>query len=82
MRRLDLRPLLLAADGGALVPSPRACGSELGRHGREGLGLHVGGEAIIEPATFTAIVLMVMATTLVTPPALTWAFGRAGRSEG
>lgn len=47
-----------------------------------GLGLHVGGEAIIEPATFTAIVLMVMATTLVTPPALKWAFGRAGRSEG
>ena len=41
-----------------------------------GLGLRIAGEPVIEPATFTAIVIMVMCTTLVTPPLLTWAFKR------
>jgi Na+:H+ antiporter len=41
-----------------------------------GLGLTVGGERMVEPATFSAIVVMVIVTTLVTPPALKWSLGR------
>ncbi len=42
-----------------------------------GLALMVGGERIIDEATFSAIVVMVIVTTLVTPPALKWSLGRA-----
>jgi Kef-type K+ transport system membrane component KefB len=42
-----------------------------------GLGLTVAGERIIDDGTFTAVVIMVILTTLLTPPALTWSFGRA-----
>jgi Kef-type K+ transport system membrane component KefB len=41
-----------------------------------GLGLVVAGERIVSPAVYSAVVVMVMVTTLVTPPALKWAFGR------
>jgi Kef-type K+ transport system membrane component KefB len=41
-----------------------------------GLGLTIGGERIVEPETFSAIVVMVIVTTLVTPPALKWSLGR------
>ena len=41
-----------------------------------GLTLAVAGERIITDATFSAVVVMVVATTLVTPPALRWRFGR------
>lgn len=41
-----------------------------------GLTLHVGGEGIISPATFTAVVIMVMLTTLMTPPLLARALQR------
>jgi Kef-type K+ transport system membrane component KefB len=41
-----------------------------------GLGLVVAGERIVDAATFSAIVAMVIVTTLVTPPALTWSLGR------
>jgi Kef-type K+ transport system membrane component KefB len=41
-----------------------------------GIGLTVGGERIVEPETFSAIVVMVIVTTLVTPPALKWRLGR------
>jgi Kef-type K+ transport system membrane component KefB len=41
-----------------------------------GLGLSVGGQRIISPETFSAIVVMVMVTTMVTPPALRWSFER------
>jgi Kef-type K+ transport system membrane component KefB len=41
-----------------------------------GIGLTVHGERIVEPATFSAIVVMVIATTMVTPPALKWSLGR------
>ena len=34
-------------------------------------------EPVINAATFGAVVIMVVITTLVTPPALKWAFGRA-----
>jgi Kef-type K+ transport system membrane component KefB len=42
-----------------------------------GLGLAVGGEHILDTASFSAIVVMVIITTLVTPPALKWSLGRA-----
>jgi Kef-type K+ transport system membrane component KefB len=42
-----------------------------------GLSLEIGGSRIIDPSTFSAIVLMVIVTTLVTPPALGWGLRRA-----
>jgi Kef-type K+ transport system membrane component KefB len=41
-----------------------------------GLGLKVGGEQIVDSSSFSAIVVMVIATTVVTPPALKWSLGR------
>lgn len=41
-----------------------------------GLGLRVGGERVLSEATFSAVVLMVIVTTMVTPPALKWSLGR------
>jgi Kef-type K+ transport system membrane component KefB len=45
-----------------------------------GLGLSVRGERIVDAAIYSAIVIMVVVTTLVTPPALKWSFARRGRS--
>jgi Kef-type K+ transport system membrane component KefB len=45
-----------------------------------GLGLAVHGERIMDQGTFSAVVLMVMATTLVAPPALKWSIGRRRRA--
>lgn len=42
-----------------------------------GLTLSVGGERIIDEAIFAAILVMVMVTTLITPPLLQWGFGRS-----
>ena len=47
-----------------------------------GLGLRVDGQPVIQGATFSAVVLMVIVTTMITPPALKWSFSRvpgAGR---
>jgi Kef-type K+ transport system membrane component KefB len=41
-----------------------------------GLTLVVRGERIIDAATYSAVVIMVMVTTLITPPALKWSLGR------
>jgi Kef-type K+ transport system membrane component KefB len=41
-----------------------------------GLTLTVGGERIIDQATFSAVVVMVIVTTMVTPPALKWSLNR------
>jgi len=41
-----------------------------------GLTLVVHGEHIIDAATYSAVVIMVMVTTLITPPALKWSLGR------
>jgi len=41
-----------------------------------GLSLKVGGEHIVDAASFSAIVVMVIVTTMVTPPALKWSLGR------
>jgi Na+:H+ antiporter len=42
-----------------------------------GLTLSVHGERIVDPATFAAVVIMVVLTTLVTPPVLKWSLARA-----
>jgi Kef-type K+ transport system membrane component KefB len=44
-----------------------------------GLGLTVAGERIIDNATFSAVVIMVIVTTMVTPPALKWSLARGRR---
>jgi len=41
-----------------------------------GATMTIGGERVITPATYAAVVIMVIATTLVTPPALQWSLGR------
>lgn len=45
-----------------------------------GLGLSVGGERVVTSEVYSAVVIMVIVTTLVTPPALTWAFGRQAQA--
>jgi Kef-type K+ transport system membrane component KefB len=42
-----------------------------------GLGLSVAGQPILDPAAFSAVVIMVILTTLVTPPALRWSLSRS-----
>lgn len=47
-----------------------------------GLGLMIAGERIVSHTTYSAVVVMVILTTMATPPALKWAFGReAPRGE-
>ena len=46
-----------------------------------GLSLVVRGEHIIDAATYSAVVIMVIVTTLITPPALKWSLARGARSE-
>ncbi|MDP2316990.1 MAG: cation:proton antiporter [Pseudomonadota bacterium] len=46
-----------------------------------GLGLTVAGERIVDDGTFTAVVIMVILTTLLTPPALTWSFRRPAQGH-
>jgi Kef-type K+ transport system membrane component KefB len=41
----------------------------------------VRGEHIIDAATYSAVVIMVMVTTLITPPALNWSLARGGKRE-
>ncbi len=42
-----------------------------------GLGLRIGGRPIVDAATYSAIVAMVIVTTMVTPPALKWSLSRS-----
>jgi Kef-type K+ transport system membrane component KefB len=44
-----------------------------------GLTLSVGGERIIDESIFSAVVIMVIVTTMMTPPALKWSLSRGGR---
>ena len=44
-----------------------------------GLGLTVGGKRVIDEATFSAVVIMVMLTTMLAPPALRWSLRRGDR---
>jgi Kef-type K+ transport system membrane component KefB len=48
-----------------------------------GLGLTIAGERIIDEEIFSAVVMMVIVTTMVTPPALKWSLSRGDqRSDG
>jgi len=47
-----------------------------------GLGLTLHGERIVDEAIYTAVVMMVIVTTLVTPPALKWSLERGARARG
>jgi Kef-type K+ transport system membrane component KefB len=40
-----------------------------------------GGRAVVGAATFGAVVIMVVVTTLLTPPALKWTIGKSQKSE-
>jgi Kef-type K+ transport system membrane component KefB len=42
-----------------------------------GLGLTVHGERVVDGATYSAVVIMVIVTTMAAPPALRWSLGRA-----
>jgi Kef-type K+ transport system membrane component KefB len=44
-----------------------------------GAGMMLGGERVIGTQQFSAVVIMVMITTLVTPPLLRWSLNRGGR---
>jgi len=46
-----------------------------------GLTLRVQGEPIVDPSVFAAVVVMVIVTTLVTPPLLQWSLNR-GKTDG
>ena len=41
-----------------------------------GLSLQLDGRPLLAPATYSAVVIVVIVTTLVTPPALRWSLGR------
>jgi Kef-type K+ transport system membrane component KefB len=45
-----------------------------------GMSLTIGGMPVVSPAIYSAIVIMVILTTMAAPPALKWSLGR--RSEG
>lgn len=47
-----------------------------------GLALTINGERIVDSALYSTIVVMVLVTTVVTPPALQWSLGRAGGRRG
>ena len=46
-----------------------------------GASLTIAGERIVDQAAFSAIVVMVIVTTFITPPALKWSLARAGKRE-
>jgi Kef-type K+ transport system membrane component KefB len=43
-----------------------------------GLGLTLHGTPVVSQGIYSAVVIMVVATALITPPALAWSFGRGG----
>jgi Kef-type K+ transport system membrane component KefB len=47
-----------------------------------GLTLRVGGEPIVDSNVFAAVVVMVIVTTLVTPPLLQWSLNRGRTDDG
>jgi Kef-type K+ transport system membrane component KefB len=46
-----------------------------------GLFLTLHGEQIVDSATYSAVVVMVVATTMLTPPALKWTLTRGERRK-
>jgi len=47
-----------------------------------GMTLTLHGERIVDAAVYSAVVIMVIVTTLVTPPALAWSLARGARMAG
>jgi Kef-type K+ transport system membrane component KefB len=47
-----------------------------------GLALTLGGAPLIDKSTFSAVVVTVIVTTTVTPPALKWSLGRLSKRNG
>jgi Kef-type K+ transport system membrane component KefB len=47
-----------------------------------GLGLTIDGEPIVDSAIYSAVVIMVIVTTMATPPALRWSLMRRGQDRG
>jgi Kef-type K+ transport system membrane component KefB len=47
-----------------------------------GLGLTLNGAPVVDGAVFSAMVIMVIATTMVTPPALKWSLSRSNGRSG
>ncbi len=45
-----------------------------------GMGLSVAGEKIVSPDIYSAVVIMIIITTLITPPLLAWSFRRSRTS--
>ena len=45
-----------------------------------GLGLSVAGQPVVDEGIFSAVVIMVMVTTMTTPPALKWSLSRSARN--
>ena len=43
-----------------------------------GLTLVVAGQPVVSPGVFSAVIVMVLVTTFITPPALKWSFARKG----
>ncbi len=89
--------LTLAAVVGKLVAGFGAIGSRLDRlsvgigmvprgevgliFANIGLGLAVAAERVVDEALYAAVVMMVLVTTMITPPALKWSLGRAGPAQ-
>ncbi len=46
-----------------------------------GASLTIGGEKVVQPPEFAAVVIMVVFTTMLTPPLLKWSLGRTAKSE-
>ena len=47
-----------------------------------GLTLVVAGERVVDQSVFSAVVVMVIVTTVITPPALKWSFERSAKRVG
>ncbi|MCC6746167.1 MAG: cation:proton antiporter [Deltaproteobacteria bacterium] len=47
-----------------------------------GAALTVKGERVVSPGVYSAVVVMVIVTTMITPPALKWSLNRRSRSTG
>ncbi len=46
-----------------------------------GLGLSVAGEPVVDEGIYSAVVIMVVVTTMATPPALKWSLGRTRKAR-
>ena len=47
-----------------------------------GLTLQLDGRPVLDAATYSAVVVVVILTTMVTPPALRWSLGRRAARDG